>query len=149
MQRLSAFTHEFVDFIPSELKPGVVYISIPYASASHSCPCGCGRRVVTPLTPTDWKLTFDGETVSLSPSIGNWSFPCRSHYWIIRNRVKWARRWTKAEIDVARTMDRNLKDAYYGDRSGESDPGIRETNASRVNAPPKTVMSRLRQLWRG
>jgi len=34
--------------------------------------------VVTPLSPTGWSLIFDGETVSLYPSIGNWNFPCRS-----------------------------------------------------------------------
>lgn len=79
-----------------------------------------GRKVVTPLTPTDWKLIFDGETVSLSPSIGNWSFEFRPHYWILRNHVKWARRWIEAEVDEARTLDRNLKRAYYEEHSGES-----------------------------
>ncbi|MFC4855982.1 DUF6527 family protein [Actinophytocola glycyrrhizae] len=29
----------------------------------------------------DQRRDFNGETVSLSPSIGNWSFPCRSHYY--------------------------------------------------------------------
>jgi hypothetical protein len=42
--------------------------------------CGCGKKVVLPLHPTHGKLTYDGETVSLSPSVGNWSFPCESHY---------------------------------------------------------------------
>ncbi|WP_353963011.1 DUF6527 family protein [Streptomyces sp. NBC_00365] len=37
--------------------------------------CGCGRKVVTPLAPQEWKLTLDGVSVSLHPSIGNWSFP--------------------------------------------------------------------------
>ena len=32
---------------------------------------------------------FDGRTISLNPSIGNWSYPCRSHYWIKGNRVVW------------------------------------------------------------
>ncbi|WP_417924835.1 DUF6527 family protein [Collimonas pratensis] len=27
----------------------------------------------------DWSLTYDGKTVSLDPSIGNWSLPCRAH----------------------------------------------------------------------
>lgn len=150
MSRLSAFSHEFVEFIPSELKHGVVYISIPYATASHNCACGCRRKVVTPLTPTDWKLIFDGETVSLSPSIGNWSFECRSHYWILRNHVKWARRWIEAEVDEARTLDRNLKRAYYEEHSGESSRDSQEDNGSGAGAYVswKNVMSCFKRLWR-
>lgn len=63
------------------------------------------NKVVTPLTPTDWCLVFDGDTVSLDPSIGNWNFPCRSHYWIYRNRVKWAKAWTPAKIQAGRASD--------------------------------------------
>ncbi len=63
--------HRFVERIPRAPEPGVLYISVEYATAAHSCACGCGEEVMTPLTPTDWKMTFDGETVSLSPSVGN------------------------------------------------------------------------------
>jgi hypothetical protein len=83
----------------------MLYVCIPYTTVVHRCCCGCGREVVTPLGPTDWRVTFDGETVSLEPSIGNWSFPCRSHYWIVRNRVRWARTWTSAEIDAGRSSN--------------------------------------------
>ncbi|WP_310793974.1 DUF6527 family protein [Paraburkholderia sp. BL23I1N1] len=51
-----------------------------YGTISHSCCCGCGNEVVTPLTPTDWSLTFDGEHISLWPSVGSWNLPCQSHY---------------------------------------------------------------------
>ncbi len=30
-----------------------LYISIPYVTAAHKCPCGCGEEIVTPLSPTD------------------------------------------------------------------------------------------------
>jgi hypothetical protein len=83
-------THKFVEFIPDTLDDGILYVSIAFGTVAHRCCCGCKREVVTPLTPTDWKLTFDGETVSLRPSIGNWNFPCRSHYWITKNRIEWA-----------------------------------------------------------
>ena len=53
-------------------------MSIPYATAVHLCACGCGNKVVTPFSPAEWQLTYDGDTVSLSPSIGNWQFPCKS-----------------------------------------------------------------------
>ena len=84
MLRHTRLEHRFVHYIPEQLEPGVIYISMDYATAAHSCCCGCGEQVITPFTPTDWKLTFDGDTVSLWPSIGNWNFRCRSHY-IIRN----------------------------------------------------------------
>ena len=62
--------HRFVEHIPEHLEPGVLYVSMKYATAAHSCCCGCGEEVVTPFTPTDWQMIFDGETVSLRPSVG-------------------------------------------------------------------------------
>jgi Family of unknown function (DUF6527) len=59
--RYARLAHEFVDHIPDVLDPGVLYVSMKYATAAHRCCCGCGLEVVTPFTPTDWKLTFDGE----------------------------------------------------------------------------------------
>jgi hypothetical protein len=71
MKPPKTLTHEFVEFIPDAIEEGKIYVSIGYATAIHKCACGCGREVVTPLSPTDWKLIFDGKTVSLDPSIGN------------------------------------------------------------------------------
>ena len=105
----SSVRHEFVEYIPETLAEGTIYVSIPFATAVHRCVCGCGQEVVTPLTPTDWKLTFDGDTVSLDPSIGNWSFDCWSHYWIVRNRVKWSYQWSDEEIASSRAQDRRAK----------------------------------------
>lgn len=79
--------HKFVEYIPSELEEGILYVSIDYCVAVHRCYCGCGSEIVTPIAPTGWKITFDGDTVSLTPSIGNWNLSCRSHYWIERNKV--------------------------------------------------------------
>jgi len=79
--------HKFVEYIPEKKEEGILYISIKYCIAVHKCACGCGQEVVTPISPTDWQLYFDGETVSLSPSIGNWNFDCHSHYWIKKNCI--------------------------------------------------------------
>ena len=106
--------HKFVDLIPDELEPEVLYVSLDYATVAHLCFCGCGQEVVTPLSPTDWKLTFDGVSISLSPSIGNWSFPCRSHYWIRSGRILWAENWSDEEIAGGREMDRAKKDDFFG-----------------------------------
>lgn len=105
--------HRFVDFIPDIIEDGVLYISIKYCTAIHKCPCGCGNEVVTPISPTDWKLTFDGKTISLSPSIGNWNFECRSHYWIKRNEIIYAPKWDKKEIRSGRKKDKKRKKKFY------------------------------------
>lgn len=102
----------FVTSIPADLEEGYLYISMDYATALHKCACGCGIEVVTPLTPTDWKLTFDG-SVSLYPSIGNWSFPCRSHYWIRNSRIRWAEAWTDDEVRLNREADIARKQRHY------------------------------------
>jgi len=107
-------TYEFVEFIPERLRERTLYVCIPFATVVHKCCCGCGREVVTPLSPTDWKLIFDGMSVSLHPSIGNWSFPCQSHYWIQHNRVHWAGRWTQEQIEAGRAADALAKASYYG-----------------------------------
>lgn len=118
--------HRFVEFIPEVLDEGVLYVSIAYKTALHKCACGCGREVVTPLSPTFWRMTFDGETISLFPSIGNWNFPCHSHYWIERNRVHWAPTWTNEEIAEARRNDEEIRARYYRDAAHFDSPSYPE-----------------------
>ena len=111
--------HRFVDAIPARLEEGVVYVSIGFATVVHKCLCGCGQEVVTPLSPTDWRLTFDGASISLDPSVGNWSFDCQSHYWITRNRVRWAGKMSREQIAAVREQD-VLAKAAYGQRNGHA-----------------------------
>ncbi|RYG31092.1 MAG: hypothetical protein EOO01_35835 [Chitinophagaceae bacterium] len=103
---MKTFQHRFVEFVPELLEKGVIYITVEYKSAVHQCACGCGEKVVTPLSPKFWKLTFDGASVSLHPSIGNWSFACRSHYWIKQNQVVWAEDWSEKKVEQNRRKDR-------------------------------------------
>lgn len=106
-------SHEFVEFIPDVIEEGKIYVSVEYATTVHKCACGCGKEVVTPLSPTDWRLIFDGKTVSLDPSIGNWGFPCRSHYWVRNNGAIWAEDWSPTRVDANRGHVRRAKDEYY------------------------------------
>ncbi|MFA0839024.1 DUF6527 family protein [Streptomyces rochei] len=108
MTRQDTLRPVFTETFPSTMDAGVLYISVPYRTCGHLCCCGCGQEVVTPLSPRQWSITYDGESVSLAPSIGNWSLPCQSHYWIRSGNVRWSRRYSSAEIDDNRARDRSL-----------------------------------------
>jgi len=111
--------HRFVENIPEVLEQGVLYVSIPYRTMVHRCACGCGEEVVTPIGPSAWKMTYDGGGVSIAPSIGNWSLPCRSHYWIKRSQILWAPR-SRSERSPA---------------SGTNEKGIPTSGARDLDAP--------------
>lgn len=105
--------HKFVEFIPNEPEEGILYITVIYRTAVHLCVCGCGKKVVTPFSPTDWELTFNGKTVSLSPSIGNWNFECKSHYFITNSKIHFVRRWKDWEIEEVKKQDVEANEKYY------------------------------------
>lgn len=113
---MKTIQHKFVEFIPDVIEEGILFISVDYCTAIHKCMCGCGNEVVTPLSPTDWEITFDGKTISLSPSIGNWSFDCKSHYWISKSRIRLARHWSESEIVDTRNTDKVKKEKYLKKR---------------------------------
>jgi hypothetical protein len=83
----------------SEMKDGVLYVSKKGCIGIHRCLCGCGEQTVTPFTKitteneefvsdmpgTDWFLTIKNGKASITPSIGNYEFPCKSHYIITNN----------------------------------------------------------------
>jgi len=115
----TSFIPAFVDEIPANLDEGHLYVSIRYRTAAHLCACGCGLKVVTPIKPPKWHLTYDGETVSLWPSVGRWQLPCRSHYVIRRNRVVWAKPWSEKRIQLGRLEDAEDVRDYYRRRADE------------------------------
>ena len=138
MLRHARLEHRFVHYIPEQLEPGVIYVSMDYATAAHSCCCGCGEQVITPFTPSDWKLTFDGETISLWPSVGNWNFKCRSHYIIRHNRVLAAEPWEEKQVEGGRRRDKSRKRQNYAEKSRcEEHTGL----------PPSTPKSDETGLW--
>jgi hypothetical protein len=110
--RRSTITPTFVNVIPDRLENGILYICERYRTAAHKCCCGCGEEVITPLTPADWSICKEGNSVSLTPSIGNWSFTCRSHYWIRRNQVIWAGHYSQRQINGVKARDKSDKEAY-------------------------------------
>lgn len=79
----------YVEFIPDILEEGKFYISEKYKCAAHNCLCGCGMKTITPMMgqpPHDWKIVNESEgVISLIGSVGNFKFPCKSHYIITKN----------------------------------------------------------------
>lgn len=88
MNRRHEIDHQFVEVLPAQLDPGTLYVSGNHNIVAHLCCCGCGREVVTPLGPAGWTLRYDGR-VSLTPSIGNGAYDCKSHYVIDASHVRW------------------------------------------------------------
>lgn len=115
--RPTKIEHVFVTTMPAELQQGCLYISIEYKVATHLCLCGCGSKVVTPLSPVAWAITFDGSTVSLAPSIGSWNLACKSHYWIENSHVTWLGQWSASRIARGREEERQARERYYGGRA--------------------------------
>ena len=137
MTRLHAIEPVLVEQIPRALEPGKLYISLAYDTVTHLCACGCGSEVVTPLHPARWRLTWDGTTASLAPSVGSWALACRSHYVIKKNRVLWGAEWSEEKVARGRARDRRAVEDYFADDAAPA-------------APPPTAAperSRLQRIW--
>ena len=105
--------HKFVEFMPDIIEDGVLYISLGYGTVIHNCACGCGSEVNTPLSTTGWKMIYNGEAITLKPSVGNWSFDCRSHYWITDGKIEWASTWSDERIIETRKVENDERDKFY------------------------------------
>jgi uncharacterized protein DUF6527 len=131
VSRLTTIRPEFVEFVPKEIEEGVLYVSVPYSTTVHRCACGCDSKITLPISPVKWRFMYDGKRISLWPSIGNWSYPCQSHYWIDQNRIEWAAKWTSEKIDAARSRDRADRERYLRSWSEAGDPQPSATQPGR------------------
>lgn len=115
MRRAQRLIPVFVKEIPvhEELSQGQLYISMQYGVIVHYCPCRCGSLSELTLAPERWRLTYDGETVSLSPSVGNSRLKCRSHYWIENNRVIWCRPMSTRASALAQKREDRVREEKY------------------------------------
>jgi len=140
--------HQFVEYIPETPEPGTLYISLEYNIVVHKCACGCGVDVVTPLSPAEWALTYDGATVSLWPSIGNWSFACKSHYVIKHGQVRWAARFDPQRIRRVQQSDSEARAQHYG---GLPAPLEKKSASEELNEKLDSALAPVRKDggWRG
>lgn len=95
--------------------------------------------MVTPLNPAQWAVTYDGENVSLNPSIGGGR--CNSHYFLTRGRVRWAMPLT--EHQRRRAAERDKAALQLG--IGMEDEFAAEAVPAGANATPwwRGVLARL------
>ena len=121
MTQIDHYALEFVASFPQPMRPGVVYVSTAYSTAGHTCPCGCGRDVVTKLSPARYQLIFDGE-VSLKPSVAATGLPCNSHYFITRGRVDWHHKLSAVKAARVQASDRR---AVEDRRAPATQPEVR------------------------
>lgn len=122
--RISVITHEMVDLAPAVLRPGVLYISGKYGSAVHLCCCGCGEKVVTPLSRAEWRVSIQRGRVSVEPSIGNWGMSCQSHYWIRNGQVIWAGRLSAASIREVHERDQRALQVMHRQAADRAANGL-------------------------
>jgi len=144
--RRTTIIPEFVESAPQDLQDGVIYISDRFRTALHKCCCGCGREVVTPLNPVGWSYYREGRSITLKPSIGNWSFPCMSHYLIIKNEVVWAETMSARQIARVKARDARDQEAYIKRCNEEK---LRPTEgAPKVVAPSSGISGFLKKFVR-
>lgn len=117
--KASQFRLAEVESFPRPLQAGVLYYSERFSGAAHACACGCGMEVITPISTVQWRITRNARGVSLRPSIGNWNFPCQSHYWIIDGAVHWSTDMTEEQIRAGRAYNSALREQYFKAKSAE------------------------------
>lgn len=110
------FKIQHVEVMPQDLQSNILYVSLEFETAHHLCACGCGQKVRTPLSPAEWHVEETPQGVTLHPSIGNWQFPCRSHYLIQNGRVVWAGQWSDSQIAAGRDRDHQKLQSYLDSR---------------------------------
>lgn len=105
MNRISHLEPKFVELMPKVFESGILYISTTYLLMLHLCACGCGEKVVLPIHPMQWHFTYNGDDVTVHPSIGNIGTTCNSHYWVINGDVEWS-----TDISAAEAARRRIRD---------------------------------------
>lgn len=98
--------------MPPVLADGVVYVSDEYELAALKCACGCGHPI-TLLLGDGHRVRESHGLADISPSIGVWDAPCKSHFWVRNGQVLWAEEFSGADIEAAmvRQLGRHSKAA--------------------------------------
>ena len=108
------YQYESVERIPREMADSVVYHTEEFELAGLLCACGCGHRV-TLLVPDSHQVWNEGGYATVSPSVGVFDAPCKSHFFIRCGNVKMLPAFTAAHAgeimraQVARHVARDAR----------------------------------------
>lgn len=102
-----------VKYMPKVLEPGILYFPEEFGAAAHLCACGCGQKIRTPITPTEWKLDEHEKGPSLHPSVGNWQQKCQSHYLILEGEIVWAGKLSEKQVFSGRRQEEIRREVYF------------------------------------
>lgn len=135
--KIKTLVPEYVKHVPESLSEGVLYISEEFETAGHLCCCGCGEEVFTPLNKAQWTLSKNRQkdTVSLYPSIGNWKYACRSHYWIENNVVIDAGAMSQKTIDTVIKRDQRDRHALVKENNQKTAQATDPVNGTPAKRP--------------
>ena len=78
--RTTQWQIEWVEDMPERMEAATLYISVKHRLTEHLCACGCGTEVSLHLGRSEWRLIYDGDSISVWPSVGNWRLLCNRHY---------------------------------------------------------------------
>lgn len=113
---------EYVGQLPDQLAEGVLYVCKEFELTAHKCCCGCGEDVYLKIGPAKWQLsTTSNGRITLYPSVGNWKYACKSHYWIEKNRVIDAGQMEEYEIEAVQRRDRRDRKRYIAKANAKSE----------------------------
>lgn len=64
--KIESYKPVFVQTIPHEIQPGIMYVSDEFGICTFLCPCGCGEHIPIPFGPDkipeqSWELTKNVE----------------------------------------------------------------------------------------
>lgn len=81
---------DFVEYMPHEKEPLVLYVSMRFRLVICKCPCGCGIDAVMPIKPKSygWDFIEKEGKVTLSPSVAT-NCPNKAHFYIRDNKIQW------------------------------------------------------------
>lgn len=84
-----------VEYMPDQIEPGILYHSDRFKTAIHLCTCGCGNKVVTPISRDrfqgahKWGFVVDKNGPTSEGSIGNQNV-CGAHYHVRDGKIEQA-----------------------------------------------------------
>jgi len=84
--RKESVTPEYIEFMPEvdDMKENTIYISLKFSVTGHRCLCGCGSLTILPINNDGWNMTDNDNKLTFTPSVGNFQYPCKSHYIITK-----------------------------------------------------------------